>query len=221
MLVVLILQFTYAFLLWLTVPLKYWLNKSLIFLWLLFILGILRYCLLLISFMSISKYSIIGGLRRVSQIISFEVRIRFLLFISFILLSKSTLTLNKFNTGILRLGVLLITLLLILLETHRAPIDLSEGERELVSGYNTEFRRILFIILFLTEYRNILVLTNVAVFLFIKFNFILWSLIFILILLIRACFPRIRYDSLINLFWYKGLGIIIFTFIIVLAFKNY
>jgi NADH-ubiquinone oxidoreductase chain 1 len=44
------------------------------------------------------------------------------------------------------------------METQRAPFDLREGERELVSGYNTEYGSLLFVFLFLSEYGNILVL---------------------------------------------------------------
>lgn len=41
-------------------------------------------------------------------------------------------------------------------ETNRAPFDFAEGESEIVSGFNIEFRGALFAIIFLAEYASIL-----------------------------------------------------------------
>ncbi|RCK67888.1 hypothetical protein DT076_18935 [Desertihabitans brevis] len=43
-----------------------------------------------------------------------------------------------------------------LAETNRTPFDFAEGESELVSGFNVEYRRGGFALIFLAEYARIL-----------------------------------------------------------------
>jgi len=66
--------------------------------------------------------------------------------------------------------ILMIWLIVCLAESNRTPFDFSEGESELVSGFNTEYRGGLFSLIFITEYGSILFFRLIRVILFINFR---------------------------------------------------
>jgi len=100
-------------------------------------------------------------------------------------------------------------LISILAETNRAPFDLTEGESELVRGFNTEYSSSLFTLLFLGEYSIILAFSFIRrIVFFFKWNLVIPFLLFVL--WIRSCFPRKRYDFLMNLIWKEVFPLIIF-----------
>ena len=144
------LIFFISFLLWIIIPISLWSNKTIILLWILLILGLIRFCLLLIGWRSINKYGILGSNRRLAQMLSFEILLRLLVFCSFIIKSKVSWS-PKENSALVILILGFLFFITIIIETQRSPIDLSEGERELVRGYNTEFSSIMFVYLFLAE----------------------------------------------------------------------
>lgn len=94
-----------------------------------------------------------------------------------------------------------------LAETNRAPFDLAEGESELVSGFNIEYGRGEFALLFIAEYGSILLIRFITSLFFLKgllvrvnFFFVLKVLIVsFLFLWVRGSYPRMRYDVLISL----------------------
>jgi NADH-ubiquinone oxidoreductase chain 1 len=133
------------------------------------------YTVLVSGWSSNSKYSILGGLRRVAQTISYEVRLALIL-ISFlvIIINFNLKELNYFQESLTFLltsfPLALIWFASSLAETNRTPFDLAEGESELVSGFNTEYRRAGFALIFLAEYASILFISSLIVILFLGPN---------------------------------------------------
>lgn len=160
-----------------------------------------------------SKYSLLGSLRRVAQTISYEIRI-ILIIISSLCIFKTFNIINivSIYTIFFFFGINLFFcwFISILAETNRAPFDFVEGESELVSGFNVEYRGGLFAFIFIAEYLNIIFIRIISYVLYISFNFIYFNFFFIIlfVLFFRYCFlwvrgsyPRMRFDILIILTW--------------------
>ena len=62
--------------------------------------------------------------------------------------------------------ILLLWFITTLAETNRTPFDFAEGESELVSGFNTEYRRGSFALIFMAEYSRILIISLLTAALF-------------------------------------------------------
>jgi len=173
-----------------------------------------------------SKYALLGSLRRVAQTISYEVSISLILLTALIL--QHSININLININIYTWIIILLPPISILwfitnlAETNRTPFDLAEGESELVSGFNTEYRRSIFALIFIAEYTNILIIRLLSCTFFIGniiyINRIILVTITIIIatafIWIRASFPRIRYDKLIYLTWKCFLPLTLATLLI-------
>merc|ERR1711899_471426 len=59
--------------------------------------------------------------------------------------------------------ITLLWLVILLAETNRTPFDFSEGESELVSGFNIEYASTGFVLIFLREYAIILLFSSASV----------------------------------------------------------
>lgn len=103
-----------------------------------------------------------------------------------------------------------------LAETNRAPFDFVEGESELVSGFNVEYRGVGFAMIFIAEYRMILFIRMMTGTIYlggvgmgIMFRCIITLLIAYFIVLCRGGLPRYRYDLLMGLTWKYFLPLIL------------
>ena len=192
--------------------------------------SLIVYIFLIIRWSSNSNYSVLGIIRFISQIISYEVRI-IIIIINLIFLINS-FNLNDFylyqiNLKFFFFLFFLFILLLIrfLAEINRSPFDFSEGESELVSGFNIEFRSLSFIFIFISEYIRIIFIGILLCEIFFgliinKFYLNIFILIFIfLVIWLRGFLPRFRYDKLIYLVWKLILPLSLFLFIFNFSIK--
>jgi len=173
------------------------------------------YTTLAAGWSSNSKYSLIGSLRGVAQTISYEVSMSLILlcvlFISQCFNFVSGLFLFYSWVIFMIFPFFLLWFITMLAETNRTPFDLAEGESELVSGFNTEYRRGPFALIFMAEYTRILAISmftsafftrSVSWFpvmdIFSSLKVVFFGFLFIWV---RGTLPRMRYDRLIRLTW--------------------
>ena len=192
--------------LWVTFPTIY---PSLIFnyslLWFVCVSSLGVYSLLLSGWGRNRIYAFMGGVRAVAQSISYEVSLtliimHYVLFYYYRLLSSKLVPI-----GIYLFVPIILLLVTSLAEANRSPFDFSEGESELVRGFNTEYRSIPFLILFLSEYMSIVFLSTVVSLIYNISRFwdlilfvALWAYVFIWR---RGTLPRLRYDQLMFIAW--------------------
>lgn len=182
-----------------TVSLKF----SLLFFFL--ILGFNSFNSIISGWSTFGKYPLIGSLRTVSQLISYEAVLYICLFtlilynISFDLSIFSFFPLN--NVFLIIIPCVYIWFPRFLAELNRTPFDFSEGERELVRGFNTDFGSLGFTLIFLSEYFNIVFFCILTSFIFFDFFLSYFFFITFFVIWIRSVLPRFRFDKLIGLAW--------------------
>ncbi|WP_420236473.1 NADH-quinone oxidoreductase subunit NuoH [Telmatobacter bradus] len=177
-----------------------------------------------------NKYSLLGAMRAVAQMISYEVVL--LLSSVAVVMITGSLSLVKIveaqnqYTGIFPhwyiftpwgLAGFLMFAIAATAETNRSPFDLPEGESELVAGYHTEYSGFKFALFFLGEYLAMLSISGLGTTLFLggwsaPFSFLgfvpSWIWFFAKIMLsifvfiwMRGTLPRLRQDQLMNFAW--------------------
>ncbi|RLD96179.1 MAG: NADH-quinone oxidoreductase subunit NuoH [Aquificota bacterium] len=173
--------------------------------------------LLLAGWSSGSKYPIMGGLRSAAQIFSYEIFLGFS--IMGVLMISGSLDLVKIVEAqskvwniVYQPVAFVVYVIAALGELNRVPFDLPEAENELVAGFHTEYSGFKFAYFFLAEYANMIVVSCMAVILFLGgwkgpvLPGIVWFLIkmcafFYFFIWVRATFPRYRYDQFMRIGW--------------------
>jgi NADH-quinone oxidoreductase subunit H len=154
---------------------------------LLYVLGITSvgvYGVALAGWSSNSKYSLMGGLRAASQMISYELSLG--LSLVGVVLMSGTLNLYEIvaqqggGWGVLNWNIwsfwhkgtcpqiigFITYLISAIAETNRVPFDLPEAETELVAGFHTEYSALKFALFFMAEYVNMFTVSMLATTLF-------------------------------------------------------
>nr|YP_004123350.1 NADH dehydrogenase subunit 1 [Rattus fuscipes]ADD46544.1 NADH dehydrogenase subunit 1 [Rattus fuscipes] len=214
------LSLSLALSLWVPLPMPHPLiNLNLGMLFILATSSLSVYSILWSGWASNSKYSLFGALRAVAQTISYEVTMAIILLS--VLLMSGSFSLQMLITTQEHIWLLIpawpmamMWYISTLAETNRAPFDLTEGESELVSGFNVEYAAGPFALFFMAEYTNILLMNALTSIVFLgplyyithpelySFNFMTETLLLSTTFLwIRASYPRFRYDQLMHLLW--------------------
>nr|YP_010891577.1 NADH dehydrogenase subunit 1 [Hydrophylax leptoglossa]WJL98133.1 NADH dehydrogenase subunit 1 [Hydrophylax leptoglossa] len=211
------LALTLAMTMWMPFPLPIpYSNMNLSILFILAISSLTVYTILGSGWASNSKYALIGALRAVAQTISYEVTMALIILCTIFLTGGFTLTAFSFTQQYTWLIIPFWPLAFMwfvstLAETNRAPFDLTEGESELVSGFNVEYAAGPFALFFLAEYANILMMNTLSAIIFLgpctsqpysmPMLIVKASILSMFFLWIRASYPRFRYDQLMHLVW--------------------
>lgn len=201
------------------------------------------YAILISGWSSNSKYAFFGAIRAAAQMISYEVSIGLILMT--IVLCTGSLNLTEIVLAqrdiwfiIPLFPAAIMFFISALAETNRAPFDLTEGESEIVSGYNVEYSGMTFALFMLAEYSHIILMSVLTSLLFLggwlpfffldilppAFNLaIKATFITFLFVWVRASFPRIRYDQLMQLLWKSylplSLGFLVFVASLIIIFN--
>nr|UVU30553.1 NADH deshydrogenase subunit 1 [Euceros kiushuensis] len=225
-----LLMFFLIYMLWLIYPFYMILNFmewNFIYLMCLFSLSV--FGLSMSGWSSNSVYSMLGAIRSLAQSISYEVSLSILLIIMMMLIDSYNF--NEFfwyqnNMFFIMMWPLTLMFLFSLMaELNRTPLDFSEGESELVSGFNVEYSSGGFMLIFFSEYTSIIFMSLLFNLIF-SFNniqnlfFFLKIMLFsMLIIWIRGTMPRFRYDLLMYFCWMKILPFSLYYLLFMLMFK--
>ena len=177
-----------------------------------------------------NKYSLLGAMRAIAQMISYEVP---LVLASIVVImaagSLSTVAIVNMQTGYSGIwphwfvltpwGFAGFALFMVAAtaESNRSPFDLPEGESEIIAGYYIEYSGFKFALFFLGEYLGMFATSGLAITLFLggwaaPFSFLTWIpsylwffakllLLIVIFIWIRGTLPRLRMDQLMNFAW--------------------
>jgi NADH-quinone oxidoreductase subunit H len=204
------------------------------------------YGVIIAGWASNSKYAMLGALRATAQMVSYEIAMGFALVV--VLMVSGTMNMSEIVQGQTRgwfaahglgflswnwlplLPIFVVYFIAGLAETNRHPFDVVEGESEIVAGHMIEYSGMSFAMFFLAEYANMILVSAIAVTMFlggwaapVSFSlfgietpdffvytawfwdwFWLFAKTFVVVtmfLWVRATFPRYRYDQIMRLGW--------------------
>jgi NADH-quinone oxidoreductase subunit H len=177
-----------------------------------------------------NKYSLLGAMRAIAQMISYEIPL-ILSSVAVIMVAGSLSTVDIVAAqggytgwlphwflftpwGLAGFGLFMVSATA---EANRAPFDLPEGESEIIAGYYLEYSGFKFALFFLGEYLGLFAVSGLGITLFLGgwhaplplLQFVpswFWFFAKLLVLVagfiwIRGTLPRLRMDQLMNFAW--------------------
>jgi NADH-quinone oxidoreductase subunit H len=177
-----------------------------------------------------NKYSLLGAMRAIAQMISYEVPL-ILSAIAVIMTvgSLSTVAIVERQAGYTGIwphwfvftpwgfAGFVLFMIAATAESNRSPFDLPEGESEIIAGYYIEYSGFKFALFFLGEYIGMFAISGLAITLFLggwsaPLSILRWvpsylwffAKLFLLIAMfiwVRSTLPRLRMDQLMNFAW--------------------
>jgi NADH-quinone oxidoreductase subunit H len=177
-----------------------------------------------------NKYSLLGAMRAIAQMISYEVPL-ILSAVTVIMIVGSLSTTQIVNAQAGFSGWLpnwfvltpwgfagfILFMIAAAAESNRSPFDLPEGESEIIAGYYIEYSGFKFALFFLGEYIGLFAISGLAITLFLggwraPLPFLTWIPSYVwffakllgliaLFIWVRGTLPRLRMDQLMNFAW--------------------
>jgi NADH-quinone oxidoreductase subunit H len=177
-----------------------------------------------------SKYSLLGAMRAIAQMISYEMPLVLASVVAIMAAgSLSTVTIVNMQAGYTWIWPhwyvftpwgftgFVIFMIAATAESNRCPFDMPEGESEIIAGYYIEYSGFKFALFFLGEYLGMFASSAMAITLFLggwsaPFSFLTWIpsylwffakllVIIFAFIWVRGTLPRLRMDQLMNFAW--------------------
>jgi NADH-quinone oxidoreductase subunit H len=177
-----------------------------------------------------NKYSLLGAMRAIAQMISYEVPL-ILASVTVVMTAGSLSTVAIVEKQAGYSGILphwfvftpwgfagfIIFMIAATAESNRSPFDLPEGESEIIAGYYTEYSGFKFALFFLGEYLGMFAISGLGITLFLggwaaPLSFLTWIpsylwffakllAMIVVFIWVRGTLPRLRMDQLMNFAW--------------------
>jgi NADH-quinone oxidoreductase subunit H len=177
-----------------------------------------------------NKYSLLGAMRAIAQMISYEVPL-ILASVAVIMAAGSLSTVAIVEKQAGYSGILpnwfvltpwgfagfVLFMIAATAESNRSPFDLPEGESEIIAGYYTEYSGFKFALFFLGEYLGMFAISGLGITLFLggwaaPLSFLTWIpsylwffakllAMIVIFIWVRGTLPRLRMDQLMNFAW--------------------
>jgi NADH-quinone oxidoreductase subunit H len=164
-----------------------------------------------------SKYALLGGIRGLAQLISYELSMGLsvvptILWARSFSLSDIVQAQSNYPFALLNPVAFLIFIISVAAESRRVPFDLPEAESELVAGFHVEYSGMRFGLFFVGEYINMIILGSMTTVFFLGgwhgpfLPPVVWFVIKVLavsffFIWTRGTLPRFRYDQLMHFGW--------------------